>query len=66
MIYLVKGSQKGQKFWHYVKVEDHLKRLRIKKEVASGPFDVKDYGEILCSGWGEEPPAHIRKQYDEA
>ena len=32
----------------------------FKDEVATGTIDVSDYGEVLYSGWGEDPPQDIR------
>ena len=31
----------------------------------SGSLDVADYGEVLYSGWGQDPPADIKKKIDD-
>lgn len=57
-IYLSKGLYEGNYTWHYV-VVDALKQPLFKKAVKSGAFDVADYGEVIVSGWGKEPPESV-------
>jgi hypothetical protein len=60
-IYLTKGRYNGVHTWHYVKV-DALKQPLFQKAIQSGNIDVTEYGEILFSGWGKEPPESISDQ----
>ena len=60
-IYLVRGKDKGKPAWHYVLV-DEKKENQFKAQVATGNIDVAEYGKILYSGWGEDPPEEKRKQ----
>ena len=63
-IYLVRGKDKGRQAWHYVLV-DKKKENHFKSQVATGNIDVADYGKILCSGWGEDPPKEKKKQIED-
>lgn len=54
-LYLVRGKDRGKPAWHYVLVKSHLLKDFCDK-VKSGTIDVKDYGHILCKGWGKDPP----------
>ena len=54
-IYLGRGKDRGRAFWHYVLVKKHLLGLLLKR-VKGGSLDVADFGDILRSGWGKDPP----------
>lgn len=54
-IYLVRGKDRGKPSWHYVLVERHLLGLFLKR-ANGGSLDVADFGDVLKSGWGENPP----------
>ena len=54
-IYLVRGKDKGRPAWHYVFVERHLLGLFLKHS-NGGSLDVADFGDVLKSGWGKNPP----------
>ena len=53
MIFFVKPA------WHYVLIEDELKYEEIKKQKPGKNIDVTDYGRIIESGWGKNPPKNI-------
>ena len=55
-IYLVRGKDRGKPAWHYVLVDKHLLGLFLKK-TKGGSLDVKDFGTVLRSGWGQDPSA---------
>ena len=55
-IYLVRGTDRGKPAWHYVLADKHLLGLFLKK-TNGGSVDVADFGTVLCSGWGQNPPA---------
>ncbi|AHX11273.1 hypothetical protein NHE_0315 [Neorickettsia helminthoeca str. Oregon] len=63
-VYLVRGKDRDRAAWHYVLV-DKVKKEMFLAAAKSGSLDVKDYGEVLYSGWGEDPPEHIKKKIDE-
>lgn len=54
-IYLVRGKDRGKPAWHYVLVEKLLFGLFLKR-TRGGSLDVKDFGKVLESGWGVDPP----------
>ena len=53
--YLVRGKDKGRAAWHYVLVKKHLLGLFLK-QTQGGSLDVADFGDVLRSGWGKDPP----------
>ena len=66
-IYLVRGKDNGRAAWHYVLVKKHLLGLFLKR-IKGGVIKVADFGHILRSGSGKDPPEgttdKILKEYD--
>jgi hypothetical protein len=66
LVYLVRGKDAGRSAWHYVLI-DRMKLPLFKQKLKTGSLDVSEYGKILYSGWGENPPEEIveeiKKQY---
>jgi len=54
-LFLVRGKDRGKPAWHYVMVEKCLLGLFLKR-TNGGQLDVADFGIVLESGWGENPP----------
>ena len=54
-IFLVRGKDKDNPAWHYVMVKKCLLGL-FRKRTNGGQLDVADFGIVLESGWGENPP----------
>ena len=63
LVYLVRGKDGGSTAWHYVLV-DKDKVEDFKAKIKSGSIDVADYGKVLYSGWGEDPPKDITRKVD--
>ena len=67
VLYLSRGKYKDRDTWHYVYV-DRLKLPLLLAEAKRGEIDLIDYGQILFSGFGKEPPPevidHIKKYYN--
>ena len=61
LVYTVRGKDKGRPAWHYV-VVDEEKLDDFKAKIASGTIDVADYGRVLKSGWGKDPPEDIDRK----
>lgn len=59
LVYLVRGKDRGKPAWHYVLIENQVKKQLFLKQVSTGTCKVTDFGEILYSGWGEDPPQDI-------
>lgn len=58
MVYLVRGKDRGEPAWHYVKIK-RTKLPLFLRAVESGSLDVADFGEVVASGWGENPPDDV-------
>ena len=63
-IYLVRGEDRGKLAWHYVLVEKALLPLFLRR-TNGGSLDVADFGLILKSGWGKDPPENVRTNINE-
>ena len=63
LVKLVRGKDRGCPAWYYV-VVDEEKLDDFKAKLAAGAIDVTDYGRILKSGWGEDPPKDIDRKID--
>jgi hypothetical protein len=64
LIYLVRGRDRGRAAWHYVLVDKEKREIFLAKS-RTGSMDVADYGEILYSGWGEDPSQDIIDKINE-
>ena len=63
-MYLVRGKDRGKPAWHYVLVEKGLEPLFLRR-TEGGNLDVADFGLVLTSGWGKDPPKAVRKNINE-
>ena len=63
LVYLVHGEDRGRPAWHYVLVDEE-KLDDFKAKVATGNINTADYGRVLKSGWGEDPPKDIVRKID--
>ena len=62
-VFLARGFYKSLATWHFVKV-DALKLPLFLKQSKTGCIDVAEFGEVLFSGWGSEPPQDIYQKVD--
>ena len=66
-IYMVRGMDQGRPAWHYVLLVDDEETIRIFKERTQGPnsgkytVNVNDYGQVLKSGFGQDPPNEVKE-----
>ena len=60
--YIVRGKSRGRPAWHEVLLSsgDEEYTAQYKAQVATGRVDVADWGYILASGLGEDPPQSIK------
>lgn len=58
-IYLSRGECGGRQTWHYLMV-DKMKLPILLKEATRGEIDLRQYGNIIISGFGEQPPEEVR------
>ena len=61
LIYIVRGKDEGRPAWHLVKV-DRSKLVSFKQALSTRSLDASEYGEILHSGWGEDPPKEVMRE----
>ena len=62
-LYTVYVTDRGRKAWYYVLV-DKDKVDDFKAKVATGTIKVGEYGKVLRSGWGKDPPKDIEHMID--
>jgi type IV secretory pathway TraG/TraD family ATPase VirD4 len=64
-ICLVRGKNSGREAWYYVRVNKKPMVL-FDEAMKGGSLDLADYGEVLLSGWGKDPPADaVRRAREE-
>jgi hypothetical protein len=64
LIYLVKGIDAGRNAWYYVLV-DRLKVQLFLKALNDEIIHLENYGKILFSAYGDEPPEEITSNLKE-
>ncbi len=53
---------KGKPVWHYVLLADDEETIKeFHEKIKQGSLDVINYGQVLKSGWGQEPPEETKK-----
>ncbi|WP_339045501.1 hypothetical protein [Candidatus Mesenet endosymbiont of Agriotes lineatus] len=57
-VFLVRGKDGGKSAWHYVLVDKDKKEMFLAQS-RTGSINVALYGQILHSGWGEDPTQDI-------
>lgn len=64
LIYLVKGIDAGRNAWYYVLI-DRLKLQLFLKALNDDIIHLENYGKILYSAYGDEPPSEITNKLKE-
>jgi len=64
LIQLVTGISRDKKAWWIVKVNP-AKAEMLKVRLAQSGLNLKEYGEILFKGWGENAPEDILQKIKE-
>lgn len=66
---LIYGDYHGLATWCYVLVDRLKLPLLLRRPKGASVVELKQFGEVICSGWGKQPPesvkAQIREQYGE-
>lgn len=60
-VFLVKGTKNGKAGWVYVLINKAMLPV-FQHKVGQRGVDIAQYGEVLYSGWGMEPPEYVVKQ----
>lgn len=66
-VYLVNGldNERGYAVWQYVMlVDDEVTVEMFKEAVKQGRVDVREYGQVLESGQGDDPPNEIKDKLE--
>ena len=58
LLFIVRGKDNGRPAWRYVLVDEE-KLNDYNAQVATGTINVANYGRVLESGWGKDPPEDI-------
>lgn len=65
-IRFIKSTENGRAFWCYLHVDPH-KWQDYECALRQSVMNIRDYGVMLKSGWGEYPPpgiiAHMRETF---
>jgi hypothetical protein len=63
LVYLVRGEEKHsqQAAWYYIQISGKAKAPVFLKNIKTG-VNLTEYGIILHSGWGKEPPEDIKQK----
>lgn len=64
LLFLVKGIDDNRPAWYYVLVE-RLKLPMFKRALNDNIIHLEEYGKILYSAYGEDPPEEIKKKIRE-
>ena len=62
-VYIFRGLSDGRRAWHYVLVRPTA-LPRMIRALGTGSLDVTDYGDVLESGWGQDPPADVARRIE--
>lgn len=68
IIILVESTDNGKPAWWYVKCTSRISAEKLKGVCRLGNLDtipLQEYGEIILSGWGANPPPEAIKQIEE-
>ena len=63
LIRLVCGEDKGGTAWHYLLL-DKEKVADFNAKLIGRSKDIANYGRVLESGWGKDPPKYIEQKMD--
>ncbi len=70
-IFVLRGKDKGRAAWHYLLLVDDDKTIDRFKELTQGEhagentISVDDFGQVLKSGWGKDPPDDVKQWIEE-
>jgi hypothetical protein len=66
LVYLVRLKEEPSELdaWYYLQVKSKTLESIFLKKIKTG-INLTDYGTILYSGWGDEPPEDIKQKIKE-
>lgn len=57
-IRFIRAMEQGQPCWFYLRISPQ-KLAEYERGLTLGALNIRDFGEILQSGWGAHPPQHL-------
>ena len=68
-VYIVRGKDRGRPAWHYVILssgdEEHIAQFRARTTPpATETIRVNEWGYIVASGWGKDPPQSMKDKIE--
>lgn len=60
LLHLIKGTAENKKAWYFVEVFKHKLPI-FGNAMKNDHVDLVQYGKVLYSGWGDNPPAELVK-----
>jgi hypothetical protein len=66
LIFLIRGQDEGQPVWYYFQVKSKIKMELLYKhsQTKNENIPLEEYGTILESGYGDNPPNEIKTKMD--
>ena len=64
VLYLVRGRDGDEPAWHYIWVEKRKLPL-FTQALKQGEIDIVQFGGVLRSGWGDNPPPDVIQAMEE-
>ena len=61
-MFIVRGKDNGREAWHYIVIDNEAKYEQLKKQKSGTNIDVSDFGRIIKSGWGKNPPSDVEER----
>ncbi len=61
MVRLITANEKGKPAWFFVELNPAV-YADYKRALRQDKMNIKDYGQILESGWGEMPPEEVTER----
>jgi transposase InsO family protein len=65
VVRFIRAQERGLPCWFYVRFAPE-KLAEYERKLVLGALNVRDYGVILHSDWGAQPPRHIIESMREA
>ena len=65
-IRIVRKKDQGRPVWYFILLEDDIElQSNFEAQICTGTIELTNYGKILESGWGENPPNDIKDKINE-
>lgn len=62
-VYFIRMMNEQTTFWHYAEIKKAKEPIFLKDYKSKESISIKDYGNIIESGWGLHVPKEIQEKY---